>query len=138
MIAWWRECVSPAEDKPCTVRGFPTRASGKRYYQGSIQVYAVIFSAEIGELDEDYAQTAVTLRERAMQQYGCVAFESVTENGRELTVSHWRSLEDIARWKQDPAHEKAQARGRAKWYRAHQVHVVEVLRAYAHEPKEPT
>lgn len=96
-------------------------------------MYAVIFSAEIGELDGQYAQTAAELRALAFARYGCIAFESRAENGRELSISYWHSLDDIARWKQDARHLEAQAAGRARWYRSYRVEVVEVLRAYSSE-----
>lgn len=95
-----------------------------------INVYAVIFTAEIRELDDKYSQTAAMLRQRAMDDYGCRAFTAVTEGSHEIAISHWDSLEAIQVWKQDLTHLDAQSRGREHWYKSYRVEVVEVLREY--------
>ena len=93
-------------------------------------MYAVIFTAEILELDEEYGETAAMLRQRAIDEFGCRAFTAVTEGRQEVAISHWDSLEAIHAWKQDPIHQAAQARGRERWYSSYRVEVVEVVRAY--------
>jgi len=94
-------------------------------------MYAVIFRAKIGELDEQYQQTATELRTLAFEKYACLSFESFTENEREITISYWQSLDDIARWKQDAKHLVAQVKGQECWYHSYHVQVVEVLREYS-------
>lgn len=93
-------------------------------------MYAVIFRAELGEVDQAYFEMAEALRAMAMHRYGCEEFTSVTENGREITISYWKNLEDIERWKNAAAHSVAQQRARSKWYRRYQVQVVEIVRGY--------
>jgi heme-degrading monooxygenase HmoA len=93
-------------------------------------MYAVIFTAEIAELDEEYTRTATHLRQLAIEQYGCRDFVSCTEGTREIAVSYWDTAEQIRAWKQDPQHLAAQRMGRDKWYRTWSVEVVEVRRAY--------
>ncbi len=97
-------------------------------------MYAVIFKAEIAELDEEYSTTAARMRELALQNYGCLEFTACTEGRQEVAISYWPSQEHIQRWKQDPEHQAAQARGQDKWYRSYQVQVVELLREYHHKP----
>ncbi len=94
-------------------------------------MYAVIFSAEIRELDQEYSDTAASLRQRAISEYGCLSFSAVTEGNREIAISHWDSLEAIKAWKADPAHEAARTLGRERWYSDYRVEVVEILRAYS-------
>jgi len=89
----------------------------------------VIFEAEINRLDDEYFQTAVRMRELA-RDYGCIDFVSLTENGREIAVSTWKSHEDIIRWKADPEHHKAQEKGKETWYKSFKVRVAEVQREY--------
>ena len=92
---------------------------------------AVIFRAEIAQLDEAYHQTADRLRELALQDYGCLEFCAWTEGRQEVAISYWDSAEQISAWKADPEHQQAQRQGQARWYRSYSVQVVEVLREYA-------
>ncbi len=92
--------------------------------------YAVIFRATVRQLDEEYFATAAALRERAMSEFGCSGFESVAQEGEEISISWWPSLEHIRRWKADPEHLAAQREGGERWYRRYSVQVVEVLREY--------
>lgn len=94
-------------------------------------MYAVIFRAQIAQLDDTYFTTAKRLRELAISTYGCVEFIASTEGEQELAISYWPSLEHIQRWQQNPEHLAAQALGKSRWYQSHQVQVVEVLRAYS-------
>ena len=93
-------------------------------------MYAVIFRAEINELDEAYAEMAVRMRDLALNKYGCLEFTAVTEGKHEIAISYWESQEQIKAWKQDADHREAQKRGRSKWYKSYQVQVVEVIRDY--------
>ena len=93
-------------------------------------MFAVIFRAEIAQLDDQYLATANVLRDRAIKDYGCQEFNAWTEGNREIAISYWESLEQIANWKADPAHQRAQQEGRARWYKHYNVQVVEVLREY--------
>ena len=93
-------------------------------------MYAVIFRAEINQLDDEYRDTAARLRSLAIEEYGCRDFIALTEGDQEIAISYWETLEQIFRWKEDAEHIKAQQRGRSKWYRTHRVQIVEVLREY--------
>jgi heme-degrading monooxygenase HmoA len=94
------------------------------------KMYAVIFKAEINELDQSYSETASRMQELAISKYSCTEFTSVTEGGQEISVSYWNSLEDIKAWKQDPEHLSAQQAGRDIWYKSYRVQVVEILHDY--------
>lgn len=93
--------------------------------------YAVIFRAEIIQLDSLYSETAARMRHLAINEYGCTEFFSSTESNTEIAISYWSSLENIEAWRNNPEHQKAQSIGISKWYKSHQVQVVEVLREYA-------
>ena len=94
-------------------------------------MYAVIFTAEIKELDETYANMAARMRELAESKYGCTGFTALTEGSQEVAISYWESMAQIRAWKQDPEHIVAQELGREKWYSSYQVQVVQVVRSYA-------
>ncbi len=93
--------------------------------------YAVIFIAEIKQLDPLYSETAAHMRNLALNEYGCTGFFSSVEGKTEVAISYWPSLEHIRAWKANSEHQSAQALGMSKWYNSHQVQVVEVLREYA-------
>ena len=94
-------------------------------------MYAVIFTAELNELDADYHRMAERMRQLATGKYGCVGFSSLTADGKEITLSYWPSQQHIQRWKVDPEHVQAQTLGRSRWYKSYNVQVVEVLRKYS-------
>jgi heme-degrading monooxygenase HmoA len=93
-------------------------------------MHAVIFKATIKELDETYADMAARMRDLAISKYGCVEFTTLTEGDQEISISYWNNPEQIKAWKQDPEHRIAQQLGRAKWYEAYQIQVVEIIREY--------
>ena len=94
-------------------------------------MYAVIFEAQINQLDESYFVTANRMRELATSQYGCVEFTSITEGDKEISISYWQSLDDIKNWKQDEEHLQAQEMGKKRWYKNYSVKIAEVLKEYA-------
>lgn len=94
-------------------------------------MYAVIFKAEINELDGSYSQMASQMRELAINKYGCAEFVSVTEGKQEISISYWESQEQIRKWKQDAKHLVAQELGASKWYKSYRVQVVTIVREYS-------
>lgn len=94
-------------------------------------MYVVIFKAEIKNLDDAYYEMASKLRTLAIDQYGCQEFNAVSEDGFEIAVSYWKTLEQIHRWKQDEFHIAAQQQGKNKWYKNYTVQITEVLREYS-------
>lgn len=94
-------------------------------------MYAVIFRARIGLHNQAYLDLASRLRDLAFCKYNCVDFVAVTEDSHEIAISYWRSLEDIANWKNDPEHQQAQQQGREDWYEGYKVEIVEIKNAYS-------
>lgn len=93
--------------------------------------YVVIFKAKIITMNDDYLATAKQLREKAFRQYQCIQFDSCYENGDEISLSYWNSLDDIQAWKKDLEHLKAQTKGQKNWYSHYSIEVCEVKRAYS-------
>ena len=91
-------------------------------YSMKLAQYAVIFSAELNEPDQEYFDTAAKLRTLATGEYGCLGISSSCENGKEITVSYWNDLKDVMEWKQDPEHLAAQRRGKSRWYNWYSFH----------------
>ena len=97
--------------------------------------YVVIFKAQVKELDAEYFQTAQYLREKALDQFNCKKFESIAENGFEIALSYWDSLEDIRAWHKNAEHQIAQGIGKEKWYESFSVEICEVLKYYNYQTK---
>lgn len=94
-------------------------------------MYAVIFRAEINNLDQSYTGMAARMRELATSKYGCIEFVASTEGTQEIAISYWDNEAQIIAWKQDPEHQQAQQLGRSKWYKSYKVQVVKVEREYS-------
>jgi heme-degrading monooxygenase HmoA len=90
--------------------------------------YAVIFTSL--RTDEDhaaYSDMAAKMEALAATQPGYLGVESARD-GLGITVSYWESLEAIAAWKRNAAHQIAQKRGREAWYAAFKLRVAKVER----------
>ena len=93
-------------------------------------MYIVIFKASIKQLDATYSELAQKLRNKALTEFNCQKFEACSENGFEIALSYWYSLEDIQRWQQDAEHQVAQRLGKEQWYQSFSVEICRVERAY--------
>ncbi len=93
-------------------------------------MYAVIFTAELNDPDEDYYLTAKKMRDLAINEFGCMQISSVEQSGKELTVSYWKDKQSIIAWKNNKAHIDAQSKGKQKWYKNYSVDVVQILQQY--------
>jgi len=91
--------------------------------------YAVIFTSLRTEGDNGYAAMADEMDELAKRQPGYLGIESA-RNELGITVSYWRSLEDIKNWKANERHLVAQKTGRDKWYERYKVRICKVERDY--------
>lgn len=91
--------------------------------------YAVIFSSlrSSGD-DEGYGEAAARMLTLAADQPGYLGVESARE-GIGITVSYWRSLEDIAAWRAHAEHTAVRHKGRAQWYERFELRVARVERA---------
>jgi heme-degrading monooxygenase HmoA len=93
--------------------------------------YAVIFTSQRTAVDAGYGDTAQRMVELAAQQPGFLGVESARgADGLGITVSYWRSLEDIAAWRRHGEHSDARQDGRAQWYSHYELRIARVERAY--------
>lgn len=93
--------------------------------------YAVIFTSQRTDVDAGYGTTADRMVELAAQQPGFIGVESARgADGLGITVSYWRTLEDIAAWRRHLEHTAARNDGRAQWYRHYELRIAKVERAY--------
>ena len=94
--------------------------------------YAVIFSTVRTEVDEGYLETAQRMEELAKQQEGFLGIES-TRNEVGITVSYWKSLDAILKWRNNAEHTLAREKGKELWYKTYQLRICKVERAYGFE-----
>lgn len=92
--------------------------------------FAVIFTSLSREDDPLYEKMANEMAELAIRQPGYLGFESA-RSGLGISVSYWRDLEPITKWKNVLEHKEAQRLGREKWYASYRVRIAEVTRDYA-------
>ncbi|MEM9234677.1 MAG: antibiotic biosynthesis monooxygenase, partial [Pseudomonadota bacterium] len=93
--------------------------------------YAVIFANNLADND-GYEQTAQRMSALAEGQPGYLGHESTRgTDGFGITVSYWKSEEDIARWKSHAEHFAAQEEGIHRFYEHYELRVARVERAYS-------
>lgn len=92
--------------------------------------YAVIFTSERTEIEEGYIAMADRMEALAKEQDGFIGVESArSEIG--ITVSYWKDLESIKKWKQNMEHLVAQEKGRSDWYESYTTRICLVEREYS-------
>ena len=86
--------------------------------------YAVIFSSTLADAT-GYSAMADRMQELAKEQDGFLGVESAarTSGGFGITVSYWRDLESIRRWKAQSEHATAQKMGRDAFYRSYRLRI---------------
>lgn len=94
--------------------------------------YAVIFTSINTNHLEDYAATAEKMVELAKKQQGFLGVESA-RNELGITVSYWKDLGYIKKWKEHAAHTIARENGRKQWYQAYKTRIAKVERDYSFE-----
>lgn len=94
--------------------------------------YAVIFTTHRTSGDEGYAEMAAITERLVENQPGFLGFESARD-GLGITVSYWKDLESIRKWKENVVHSHAREMGREKWYSAYKLRIAKVERDYGFE-----
>ena len=94
--------------------------------------FAVIFTSQRSDSKaEEYDQIAKKMALLAQKQEGFLGLESArSEDGQGITVSYWRSMEDIKAWHEHGEHRLAQKKGREEFYLAFKVRICRVEREY--------
>lgn len=92
--------------------------------------YAVIFSSMRTDIDDNYSEVADKMVELAKVQDGFLGLE-FARNELGITVSYWRDLESIKKWKENTDHSIAREKGRKEWYSAFKTRIAKVERDYS-------
>ena len=94
--------------------------------------FAVIFDSIRTEGDNHYSEMADLMVELASQQDGFLGVES-TRNEIGITVSYWRDLDSIKKWRENTEHTIARDKGRKEWYQSFKTRIAKVERDYGYE-----
>lgn len=96
--------------------------------------YAVIFTSQRREGDDDYGAWAARMDELAATMPGYLGQETTRQpDGLGVSVSYWASEDAIAHWRKNAEHLEAQERGRSTWYHWYRVRVARIEREYSFE-----
>ena len=91
--------------------------------------YAVIFTSFKTKDDKGYSEMAELMIKLAQEQTGFLGIESARDNVG-ITVSYWRDLESIKKWKVNSDHQIAQKKGKTDWYSSYKVRISKVEKDY--------
>ena len=99
-------------------------------------MFAVIFTSIVTTQDKEYFSMLERMRKLAFSKYDCLDIVSMIDGDKEITISYWRDMKSILKWKKNVEHKDAQEKGKSKWYSRYKVEVVEIKRTYAFSRKE--
>ncbi|GLQ05467.1 antibiotic biosynthesis monooxygenase family protein [Sneathiella chinensis] len=90
---------------------------------------------------ERYFELAASLKEELAGMDGFLSierFESLSEEGKYLSLSFWRDEEAVRQWRQREHHRQAQKEGRAGIFQNYRLRVAHVLRDYGLDDRGET
>ena len=93
------------------------------------EYFAVIFTSQLSDMTEGYAEMSEKMVELTKQQEGFLRIDSARSDIG-ITVSYWESLESIKNWKLNAEHTMARNLGREQWYKSYDLKICKVVRAY--------
>ncbi len=92
--------------------------------------YAVIFTSVKSENNEGYSEMASMMMKLAYEQDGFLGVETAQEDIG-ITVSYWRNLESIKKWKENKQHSIARSKGKSLWYNTFTTRISLVEKEYS-------
>ncbi|KAK9319538.1 hypothetical protein V1517DRAFT_332186 [Lipomyces orientalis] len=99
--------------------------------------YVVIFTSLMHAHSKEYGETSSEIYGLAQGQPGFLGFDSVRDaGGQGVTISYWRTLDDVTNFRKIATHRQAQQRGRDAFYERYEVRVAKVEKEYAWRRKE--
>lgn len=96
--------------------------------------YAVIFSSKKKKNDPEFSKLSEYLDELVTKQDGYLGHENYGEDPA-VTISYWKDLESIKKWRNEPEHANAMKRSIKEWFAAYRTQVAKVERNYFWEDK---
>ncbi|WP_413736493.1 antibiotic biosynthesis monooxygenase family protein [Sodalis sp. RH21] len=100
---------------------------------------AVLFEADIVPAKQDrYLQLATELKPLLAGIDGFIAierFQSLTIQGKILSLSWWKDEDSVLAWKKNVSHKAAQAEGRESIFSFYRIRIAQVVRDYSSETR---
>ncbi len=97
-------------------------------------MFAVIFEVKPkNEGREEYLEIAAGLHEFLKDRDGFISierFQSLTEEGKILSLSFWRDKNAIEKWRNIIEHRIAQKKGKESLFHSYRIRVAEIVRDY--------
>ena len=78
---------------------------------------------------EEYSKTAFRMMELAKEQEGFLGIESA-RNEIGITISYWKDLESIKKWKFQSEHTLVRQKGRSEFYTSFKTRIAKIERDY--------
>lgn len=94
--------------------------------------YAVIFSNLRTSGNQGYEEMAEKMVELVKLQEGYLGHESARDQ-MGITISYWKDLESIKKWKEVSQHQLAQKLGKDAWYQSFKTRICLVEKDYGFE-----
>jgi heme-degrading monooxygenase HmoA len=98
-------------------------------------MFAVMFEViPNAEGKDEYLEIAAELREFLENRDGFISierFQSLSDEGKVLSLSFWRDEIDIKKWRNLMEHRSAQKKGKASLFQSYRIRVAEVVRDYS-------
>jgi heme-degrading monooxygenase HmoA len=88
---------------------------------------------------EAYLKESADLRQHLAQIDGFISverFESQVTPGRFVAIGYFESEEAVTRWRNLPAHRRAQALGRSRFFTSYRLVMAKALRDYTHDLRD--
>lgn len=88
---------------------------------------------------EAYLQESADLRQHLAQIDGFISverFESQTTPGRFVAIGYFETEDAVTQWRNLPAHRRAQALGRSRFFTRYRLVMAKALRDYTHELRD--
>ncbi len=87
--------------------------------------FSIVFTSTRTEVEVDYLDTNEKLLALARSEPGFIGEDSV-QNELGITVSYWKDMESIQRWRDNLEHKLAKERGINEWDQSYHIRIAEV------------
>lgn len=96
------------------------------------QVVCIFRSTRSDHSASEYAEWSRQMEQLVATMPGYITHSSFRDDasGQGVTISYFRSMEDVVAWRRVPDHREAQALGRSSFYTAYEIEVAEIVRQY--------
>lgn len=103
---------------------------------------AVLFEADVNPAQQArYLQLAAELKPLLADIEGFISierFQSLTTEGKILSLSWWQNEEAVLQWKRNVMHKTAQEEGRKSIFAFYRIRIMQLAREYSSENREKT